>query len=89
MTGQLSKFLITLAQIANGIGAFITTADKVPFGLDASGVGLSLIWFGTFATICVVAIRGNWIPGIQTGIGNEAQGTTETTTLRTETKVNP
>lgn len=71
MTEKLAKFLITLGQTANGIGAFITTADRVPFGLDATDVGLSLIWFGTFATIAVVAIRANLIPGVTTGVGNE------------------
>jgi len=71
MTSKLSKGLITLAQIANGIGAFFLSANTVPFGLDAHDAGLALVWFGTIATICVTALRGNWIPGITTGTGNE------------------
>lgn len=71
MTGKVSKVLITLAQIANATGAFILSADAVPFDLDAADIGLSLVWFGTIATFAVVAIRANLIPGVTTGIGNE------------------
>lgn len=78
MTSQLSKFLITIAQIANGVGAFVLSADAVPFGLDAMSVGLAFVWTGTIATIVVTAIRGNWIPGVTTGVGNE-EGVTTTT----------
>lgn len=71
MTGALSKWLIAAAQAAGAIGTLMVTADKVPFGLDAFDVGLSLIWFGQGATIIVAAIRGNVIPGVTTGVGNE------------------
>ena len=86
MTEKLAKWLITLAQTANGIGAFIVSADRVPFGLDASDVGLSLIWVGTFATIAVLAIRQNLIPGVTTGVGRE-QPPTWTFTATTSTNM--
>lgn len=89
MTGQLSKFLITLAQIANGVGAFFLSADTAPFGIDPSDVGLTLVWCGTIATIIVTALRGNWIPGVTTGVGNEDPSVTKITTLKTETKETP
>lgn len=89
MTGTLARFLATIAQIASGAGAFILSADAVPFGLDARDVGLACVWAGTFATIAVIAIRGNWLPGITTGIGTEPQGTTTTTTVSEATTTIP
>jgi hypothetical protein len=71
LTGTLSKILITLAQVANGVGAFFLSADTAPFDLNPDDIGLTLVWVGTISTIVVTAIRGNWIPGITTGVGNE------------------
>lgn len=89
MSSQLARFLGTVGQIANGIGAFMLSADAVPFGLDAYDVGLAFVWTGSISTLIVIAIRGNWIPVITSGVGNEVQGTVATTTVTQETKNTP
>jgi len=71
MTGKVAAGLVFIAQVCTGIGALILTADEVPFGLDAHDVGLSLVWASNIATVIVVAIRRNLVPGVETGIGDE------------------
>lgn len=71
MTSKIAAWLVTLAQAASAIGAFLLSADEAPFGINAYDAGISLVWFGTIATFVVVAIRRNLIPGTTTGSGNE------------------
>ena len=71
LTSVTAAWLVTIGQICSGVGALILTADEVPFGLDARDVGLSLVWASNIASIIVVALRKNVIPGIQSGVGTE------------------
>lgn len=89
MSSKLAATLVAFSSFASAVGAFVLSADAVPFGLNAYDVGLSLVWAGTIANFAVVAIRRDLIPGVTTGVGTEIPGTTETTTISTETKVNP
>jgi hypothetical protein len=71
MTGNIHRVLVTIASAAAAIGAFVLSADKVPFGMDAYDIGLTLVWIGSIANIVATVIRANWIPGVTTGTGNE------------------
>jgi len=85
MTSKLAASLVTLSSFASAVGAFILSADAVPFGFNAFDVGLSLVWAGTIANFAVVAIRRDLIPGWTTGIGTEPPtGTVTTTTVSEE-----
>ena len=81
MSSKLAGWLVTFATFAASVGAFILSADEVPFGWDAYNVGLSLVWAGAIANFAVVAIRRNAVPGITTGIGTEPAVTTETSSV--------
>ena len=89
MSSKLAATLVAFSSFASAVGAFILSADQVPFGFNAFDTGLSLVWAGTIANFAVVAIRRDLIPGITTGVGTEPQGVTTTTTVSEETKVNP
>lgn len=71
LSSQVAAWLVTLGQVCSGIGALILTADDVPFGLDPRDIGLSLVWVSNIATIVVVALRKNVVPGITSGVGTE------------------
>lgn len=70
-TQTLHKALVTLSSIASLVGAYIVSADQVPFGWDAFDVGLTLIWTGGIATIVSTSLRENWLPGVNSGVGTE------------------
>jgi len=71
MSETVYKAVLTVSQVAAAVGAFVLSADAVPFGFDAYDVGLAMVWLGTIAGIIATVWRANWIPGITTGIGNE------------------
>ena len=89
MTSKLAAYLVTISSFTSAVGAFILSADAIPFGLSAYDWGLSLVWVGTIANFAVVAIRRDLIPGISTGVGTEpASGHSVTTTVeQTETVI--
>ena len=72
MTSKVAAYLVALSSFCSAVGAFILSADAVPFGLDAYDAGLSLVWVGTFSNFGVVAIRRDLIPGVTTGVGTES-----------------
>ena len=89
MSSRLAGHLVTFSTFAAAVGAFILSADEVPFGLDAYDVGLSLVWAGTIANFAVVAIRRNAVPGITTGIGTEPIGETQTSSVTVTKTTDP
>ena len=89
MSSRLAGHLVTFSTFAAAVGAFILSADEVPFGLDAYDVGLSLVWAGTIANFAVVAIRRNAVPGITTGIGTEPIGETQTSSVTVTKSTDP
>lgn len=67
-SSRLAAWLVTFSTFVAAVGAFILSADEVPFGLDAYDVGLALVWAGNIANFAVVALRRNAVPGITSGV---------------------
>ena len=71
LSSRVAGWLVTFSTFTAAVGAFILSADSVPFGLDAYDVGLSLVWAGNIANFAVVALRRNVVPGVTSGVGTE------------------
>ena len=71
LSSRVASYLVTFSTFVAALGAYLLTADQVPFGWDAFDVGLSLVWAGNVANFAVVALRRNAIPGVTTGVGTE------------------
>ena len=74
MTGRAAGFLVTVSSVAVGISGILIVTE--PSSLGVSGDTLKLVagWLalaGSITNIMVVALRRNYVPGVQTGIGTE------------------
>lgn len=90
MTGKLHQTLVMVAGIVAMIAGIVVVTDPSTLGVSADTWKLISGWFafgsGVLAAVTTV-LRANLLPGVSTGVGNEAQGITRTVT--SETKVNP
>ena len=73
LSSRVASWLVVAGQIASGIGALLLATDPsaMPFGLDAYDYGLTLVFLSNIATVIVVALRKNVVPGLTSGQGTE------------------
>lgn len=71
MSSGLASVLVTISTFTIATGTFLMTADRAPFGWDATDAGLTLNWIGIIANFAVISIRRDLIPGVTTGVGTE------------------
>lgn len=92
MTGTLHRTITILAAIAVMFAGIVIITDPSSLGVSAGTWKLVSGWIalgsGVLSGLATV-IRANLFPGVSTGIGNELPGIVKTTTVATETKVNP
>jgi hypothetical protein len=69
LSSAVASWLVTAGQILSGVGALILATDQMPWGIDAYDVGLSLVFASNIATVIVVALRKNVVPGVTSGQG--------------------
>ena len=92
MTGTLHRAITQLAAVVVMVSGLLVVTDPSTLGVSADTWNLIGGWTAMGAAVLtgvVTVIRANQIPNWTTGIGHEEQGTTTTTTVSEETKVNP
>lgn len=70
---QLNRIIVTVGSFASLAGAFLIGQDpaNTPFDWNPEDIGLLLVWAGAIASFASTVLRGNWIPGVTTGVGTE------------------
>jgi hypothetical protein len=81
-----------LAAIVVMVSGIVVITDPSTLGVSAETWNLIGGWTAIGAAVLTGAatiLRANQIPGVTTGIGNEIQGTVQTTTVSQETTTTP
>lgn len=68
----LNRIIVTVAQVLSGIGALIILQENEMLGISDVGAAWT-IFIANVLTVVSTALRANWIPGLESGVGAESR----------------
>ena len=70
-SGTAHKVIVTIAQVLSGVGALMIVSENDVLGISDQAAAW-VIFAANVLTVVATSIRGNWIPGVTTGVGTES-----------------